>query len=441
MDGDYQSPDRTEILRELSQLSQKLDELKEAIRNPQPGRAAEPLEMALDQVQMASVQMLKLTRNLCAVGREHDSCRQFATSIFESTPFALVVTDQESRIHEVNRAASDMFDLDDGKPNPPYLLDRFVDHPRNEVKERLNRLEDRESSLSCRSKVRTGDGTVCEVITHVAPFNPGLESQPRDEFLWMIQDISETHGIGDEEEAKLEQQATLGRMTTGITHEFKNVLGIITTWTELGLREDDCPEPVRNALRKISRAANRAATLSHSILSYGRKESTDPEALEVNELLEENADTLQALLPSGIEMQCESADRPLEFIFDRDHLEQVLLNLVLNARDAISKTGRVTLGASNRTLEEGELDIQRAELPAGRYVDIYVEDTGCGMDGDTLQEASDPFYSTKSEDGGTGLGLPTVYELVQQGNGSVLIDSEPGIGTEVHVLIPLEPSD
>ncbi|MFB6372330.1 MAG: histidine kinase dimerization/phospho-acceptor domain-containing protein, partial [Bradymonadaceae bacterium] len=204
---------------------------------------------------------------------------------------------------------------------------------------------------------RLGEIAGVDIRVEVTPLASREDGGPAQRLLWLIRDPSDLQTV-DTRLQRLQQDATLGRMASGITHEFKNILGIISTWTELGLRDEDVSDSVRTALRKISHAANRGSTLTDSLLSYGQKNEINPTNLDVNRLLRSNAETFQALLPGRVAVDLDLEEGPLYVHFDENHFEQVLLNLVLNARDAIQETGTITCRSREISLTETNPEVE-----------------------------------------------------------------------------------
>ncbi len=424
MNGNPLTDDRTRLLDQLTMLRDKIQALRQLVaeRNWRtPTHSA--LRAAFRQLNLASDFVLEVADQLRQFRRETTEWREIAEATLEASPRPLLVTDDEHRIRLANQPAARLFNV------PPARLEQ---HSLDEVfsPDDLPELDGEPTDAEPTLSPELADLGGLEVGVAITPLG---ESPQR--YLGRRRDPPTVHSI-ELGLPKLQKNAGLGRMATGMTHEFKNILGIITTWCELGLRNEECPESVQTSLRKINYAANRGATLTESILSYGQHDHGEATQLDVNELLASNIETLAALLPGRIQVDLRVADEPIPIHFDRNQFEQILLNLMLNARDAISETGTITCRGRRVTLEQPNDEAESTELAPGEYVEIAIEDTGCGMDDETLAEATAPFYSTKREDGGTGLGLPTVVELVSRAEGGVLIDSEAGEGTTVRVLFP-----
>jgi PAS domain S-box-containing protein len=217
---------------------------------------------------------------------------------------------------------------------------------------------------------------------------------------------------------------SLGQLAGGIAHDFNNLLGVIMNYTTLLAR--DVTEP-RSAgdLGEIRAAAERAASLTRQLLTFARRDVVDPEPLDINTVVQDAAGMLARTLGGHIRVDLVLDPRPVVAVFDRHQLEQIILNLAINARDAMSDGGVLTISTSAEVTSDGSTE---AVLAVG--------DDGVGMPPAVVERAFEPFFSTKPKGEGTGLGLSTVYGVVQQSGGEVLIASAPGQGTTVTVVMP-----
>jgi signal transduction histidine kinase len=228
-----------------------------------------------------------------------------------------------------------------------------------------------------------------------------------------------------------QRMETVGRLAGGIAHDFNNILTVVLANAGQMLRERDLSDPNRAALEDVRGAANHGAELVRQLLAFSRRQQSSPRALDVNRVVRETQRLLARLLGDAIALEVAAAPGPLFVHADAVQLEQVLLNLVSNARDATSGGGKVTVATGAEEVAAGH-----AVLAPGRYVRLSVTDTGCGMDAETRRRAFDPFFSTKGLGRGTGLGLATVHGIVTQSRGSVEVESQPGQGARFDILLP-----
>lgn len=227
---------------------------------------------------------------------------------------------------------------------------------------------------------------------------------------------------------------SLGRLAGGMAHDFNNLLAAILISAELALDGDEI-DP-RQALREIRAAASRAAEFTRRALVLGREAPDNPEPTAVGAVVEDLRSLLDRTIEASVEIEVEIEDAPGQVMVDRSQLEQVILNLAINARDAMPEGGTLRICTKIREMESSVAAISPSMTP-GRYLQLVVEDTGSGMDPDQIERAFEPFYTTKSEGEGTGLGLSLAYGVVRRAGGHIGIYSEPGSGTAVKIYLPL----
>ncbi|MCB9882990.1 MAG: response regulator [Planctomycetes bacterium] len=223
----------------------------------------------------------------------------------------------------------------------------------------------------------------------------------------------------------------VGQLAGGVAHDFNNVLTTILGNLDLLRGNVDA-----QAIDEIEAAVRRASALTKKLLAFGRRQEIRCQTLDLSRMVHESRDMLLSAVREDIQLSFELESDPWSVLADRNMLEQILLNLVLNARDALSDGGRVTIQVLNRNVTE-EFASRNVGAHAGPHVCLIVEDDGVGMDEHTLARAFEPFFTTKGPNEGTGLGLTTVHGLVQQLHGHVSIESRTGAGTRVSILLPV----
>jgi PAS domain S-box-containing protein len=253
-----------------------------------------------------------------------------------------------------------------------------------------------------------------------------------------IRDISER--AESEREKALQQQLdrarrleSVGQLAGGIAHDFNNILGVIMNYAEFVADELDDDSQAHQDVEEIRRAAERAAALTRQLLIFSRREVVRPEVLDLNELIAELEKLLRRALGERVELGVNFSDELWAVEADPGQIEQVLVNLAVNARDAMPDGGRLIIEAENAELD-AEYAYMHADTEPGHYVRLKVSDTGVGMDKETIERIFEPFFTTKRE--GTGLGLATVYGIVTGAGGRIDVYSEPGIGTTVKIHLP-----
>jgi two-component system cell cycle sensor histidine kinase/response regulator CckA len=227
----------------------------------------------------------------------------------------------------------------------------------------------------------------------------------------------------------------VGRLAGGVAHDFNNLLSVILSYAEILLADLKPVEPMRDQVDQIRRAAARAADLTRQLLTFSRHQVVTPKVIDLNDLLVNLDKMLQRIIGVDVALVL-SCGRPLGHVrADPGSIEQVIMNLVVNARDAMPQGGKLTMETANVLIDEESARVHLGTKP-GPHVMLAVSDTGVGMDRATQARIFEPFFTTKQVGKGTGLGLSTVFGIVQQSNGSIWVYSEPGRGTTFKVYLP-----
>ena len=239
--------------------------------------------------------------------------------------------------------------------------------------------------------------------------------------------------LSQEQLQQAQKMEAVGRLAGGIAHDFNNILTVITGYCEISL--ESAEGAPRTNLKEIERAARRAAGLTAQLLAFSRKQILQPQVISPKELVTEMSAMLERLLGEDIELRTRVEGDLWNFKADRGKVEQVIMNLAVNARDAMPEGGTLLIECANATLDESYAEA-RPEVRPGRYVMIALSDTGHGMDEKVMAHLFEPFFTTKEVGKGTGLGLSTVYGIVKQSEGHVACYSEVGRGTTFKVYLP-----
>jgi len=261
-----------------------------------------------------------------------------------------------------------------------------------------------------------------------------LDSEEQDDLIVVIQDI--TKGKQLEKELRQTQKVeAIGRLAGGIAHDLNNLLTVITGHGNLGLLSSKKDDPAYGHIEKTLDAAMRASGLTKQLLTYSRAQILQPTILDLNEILVSISNMLRRVIGEDIDL-CTECDPALASIkTDPTQIEQIVINLVINARHAMPDGGRLILQTRNVQLDESSECLQ-APMKPGPYVQLVVQDTGCGMTQETLGHIFDPFFTTKGPEVGTGLGLSTVYGVVKQSGGSIVVTSQVGEGSRFTLSFP-----
>lgn len=227
----------------------------------------------------------------------------------------------------------------------------------------------------------------------------------------------------------------IGQLAGGVAHDFNNLLTAILGYTDLSLRRSDVEGPARHYLEETKKAAERAASLIRQLLAFSRKQILEPKVLDLNVVVKDMHKMLTRLIGENIDLATRQASDLGIVKADPCQVEQIIVNLVVNARDAMPWGGKVTIETANVTVNNND-SLKHVSVKPGPYVMLAVSDTGCGMDQETQAKIFEPFFTTKEVGKGTGLGLSTVYGIVKQSGGNIWVYSEPEMGTVFKVYLP-----
>jgi nitrogen-specific signal transduction histidine kinase/CheY-like chemotaxis protein len=236
----------------------------------------------------------------------------------------------------------------------------------------------------------------------------------------------------EEELRHAQKMEAVGKLAGGIAHDFNNILVAIMGYADMLKEGVAGNEELTSDAQEIIRASEKAATLTSQLLAFSRKQVLRPEVIDLDRLVNNLTGMIRRLIGEDIEMVIESAGVPLPVKVDPGQMEQVVLNVVANARDAMADGGALTV-KTTRGARQGSRGV---DLPAGRYVSLKFTDTGEGMDSEVIARAFEPFFTTKEQGRGTGLGLSSVYGIVKQSGGDVRIVSHEGRGTTLEIILP-----
>jgi PAS domain S-box-containing protein len=251
----------------------------------------------------------------------------------------------------------------------------------------------------------------------------------------MIRDVTERHHL-EEQFRQVQKMEAVGRLSGGVAHDFNNLLMVITGYGDLLKDQLGSDERLRPMIEAILKAANRAASLTHQLLAFSRKQILAPNVLDLNNVLADLGKMLPRLIGEDIDLKMVPGNGLGRVMADASQLQQVVMNLVVNARDAMPDGGRLTIETANAEWDEKHGLDYGFEAKPGSFVMLSVADNGIGIDPETRAHLFEPFFTTKGVDKGTGLGLSIVYGVVNRSGGFILVDSEPGQGTTFKIYLP-----
>jgi two-component system cell cycle sensor histidine kinase/response regulator CckA len=374
-------------------------------------------------------------------------------ALFDGTPDLALLHDERGRLLETNAALVERLGYTGEELAQMSIGDIWRKHAPERLAERLAELR-RHGQVVFEGELLTRDGRFVSVETHARLL--AIEGRPA--VLSVLRDIGGR--LANERErtqmaAQLQQaqkMESVGRLAGGVAHDFNNLLTAITGYCELIGAAEELGDQTRRDLAEVRRAAGRAASLTKQLLAFGRRQLNTPRVIELADAVEQSLRMLRRLIGEDIALSFERGDGPSWVLVDPHQLDQLLINLAVNARDAMPSGGQLRLslerchgevdgGLSPQTEGAGGSPQIEGEpsngLPSRSYAALEISDTGCGMDEATRQRIFEPFFTTKEVGKGSGLGLATVYGIVKQNRGSIRVRSVKGQGTTFRICLPL----
>ena len=361
-------------------------------------------------------------------------------AVVETAPSAIVGLDADETITEWNQAAAQMFGRTrDNAIGRHFSKTCLSSEARVTFEQCFSASHAQRMQAVCETEITHTNGSRRWALWSMSPVMASDGGQSG--LLAIAQDITDRM---EAEEAlrRSEQQLrhsqkmeAVGRLAGGIAHDFNNLLTVIHGNASLALNDSKVDSPQRLALHEVRDAASRATSLTRQLLTFSRREPVEPQLLDLNEIVEELRRMLGRLIGEHIQLKTQLSPRTVIVRADRTNIEQLLINLVVNSRDAMPDGGILKIVTAQVTLNEEQAAL--LELTSGSYVKLSVSDTGSGMDEGTRARAFEPFFTTKPSGEGTGLGLATVYAIASRHGGAVGIETLPAVGTTVSLWLPL----
>jgi two-component system cell cycle sensor histidine kinase/response regulator CckA len=361
-----------------------------------------------------------------ALQRELKVARHTLQALLDACPVAILIVDPDKRVSMWNHAGELMFGWTSGELiGRRYPLVSNADFPAFEGL--FHRVMDGEGFTGVEATRLHKDGSTIAVRMHTAPMrDPDGRVTGA---MALLEDLRETRKL-EEQVRHSQKMEAIGRLAGGVAHDFNNLLSVMLGMTELLDMDRELRSESREHVEEIRRCAESARQITAQLLAFGRREVVQPRLEDLHETLRSDLQLLRRLIGDAVEIDIDLAPGPAWVRIDPAHFDQILLNLAVNARDAMPEGGRLRV-TTRRFSEPDEPDL----------IELEIADSGTGIAAEVLPHVFEPFYTTKPQGQGTGLGLATVYGIVRAAGGSIEVDSEPGQGARFRVNFPLVNQD
>ena len=395
-----------------AELETRVNERTAELRQANAALAAEVAERARTQEQL-------------------EDAKRRVEAVIDASPLAILALDTEDRVIGWNHAAEELFGWKAeevmGKPLPTV-----PDEERHTFEDVVARTRRGERVVAQDVRRRRRDGSIVEIRLWVAPlFGPEREIRGN---IGIMTDISSQRRL-EQQFAQSQKMEAIGRLAGGVAHDFNNVITVISGYGQMLLEGAKDDPLLREAAEEVLNSADRAAGLARQLLAFSRRQAIQPRLLDLNELVSNLQKLLGRVIGEDIELKTILRPGIAPVLADPGQMEQVLMNLAVNARDAMPNGGKLIVETSNVTLDES-YTAAHAGVKPGSYVLLTISDTGTGMTDEVKAHIFEPFFTTKERGRGTGLGLSTVYGIVKQHGGDIWVYSEPGRGATFKIYLP-----
>ncbi|HKV39257.1 MAG TPA: PAS domain S-box protein, partial [Blastocatellia bacterium] len=377
-----------------------------------------------------------------ATGKDVTKRRQAMESLRESTrtlqaivrssPLAIIALDASRKVAGWNLAAERIFGWSEeevlGRPNP------IVPDDEPELYNKMGELADQGETMdSLPARPRKKDGSRLDVTLSIAPLRDGTGRA--DGTIAVITDMTERKHL-EEQLRQSQKMEAVGRLAGGVAHDFNNLLTAIIGYSQLAATRLQPGDPLRPEIEEIERAGHRAAALTRQLLAFSRRQILQPLLLDLSSIVADLQKMLQRVIGEDVDLVTHLEPQLGQVLADPSQIEQIILNLAVNARDAMPSGGKLSIETTNVVLDQ-EYAMEHLGAKVGPHVVLAVTDTGAGIDPGIKCRIFEPFFTTKEDGKGTGLGLSTVYGIVKQSGGHIDVASAPGEGATFRIFFPL----
>jgi PAS domain S-box-containing protein len=396
------------------------------------------IRQMLHELRVHQIELEMQHEELLRIQGELDASRERYFDLYNLAPVGYFTLSEKGLILEANLTAATLLEVPRNglvkQPISRFLLKEDQDIYYLHRKQLLETSESQECEL--RMVKKDGSPFWAHLASTVVQEDSGATV-----FRVTMSDISHRKRA-EADKAKLEAQLhqaqkteSVGRLAGGVAHDFNNMLGVIIGHTEMALKQVSSGQTLHADLQEIRKAAERSADLTRQLLAFASGQTIAPRVLDLNETIESLLKMLKRVIGEEIDILWKPGENIWPIRMDPSQIDQILVNLCLNARDAITGVGKVTLGTKTIDFDEAYCR-DHPEFSPGEYTMLVVSDDGCGMDAEMLEKLFEPFFTTKELGKGVGLGLATIYGIVKQNNGFINVYSEPDRGTTFRIYLP-----
>ncbi len=418
------------ILEEV-QGQDEIARLERALKETSQLLTAQGEELRAAHAELES-RVQRRTSELSAANAQLREATELSQAVIQSSPLAIWALDLDGNVNFWNRAAEHIFGWTEAevihRPLPVIPADQ-----QGEYREWLERFRRGEALAGVERTRLKKDGTAIDVVIWTAPLRDaagGIRGT-----IAIDSDLTK-HKLLEAQFRQSQKLEAVGRLAGGVAHDFNNILTVIAGYTEMLVGEMRNQPSLLDYAHEIQYAASRAGALTAQLLAFGRRQISQPRVLDLNEVVSHSTKLLRRVIGEDIEIETHLDPKLGQVKADPIHIDQVIMNLVVNARDAMSHGGKLTIETANQTLDVDYVGRHIGVQP-GPYCMLAISDTGLGMDAPTRSRLFEPFFTTKEAGKGTGLGLSIVYGIVKQSGGEVMVYSEPGKGTTFKIYLPM----
>ena len=356
-----------------------------------------------------------------------ESERKFRSIFYNHSAVKMIVDPENGNIVEANKAAAEFYGWSIGELESMNIM-QLKNSPPDQVLESMNKVMSGDKA-NCFFQHKQAGGSTADVEL----FCSKVQFNNKDFLHVIVHDITEQNRLKEQlrQSQKLE---SIGRLAGGMAHDYNNILTVILNYSELALTKLKPGDTVYSYIGEIKNAAERSNRITSQLLTFARSQSYNPQVLDLNSTIEDMLNMLTSLIGESIELEWRPAENLWLTKIDPSHVDQILANLCVNAKDAIDGDGKIKIETRNLSIDQDSFKNNSQIIP-GDYIVLTISDNGCGMDEETQKNIFEPFFTTKEHGKGTGLGLSTIYGIVKQNDGFISVNSEVDKGTAFDIYL------